>query len=154
MTQQFHFFLYIKQKYKHLGMTCLGKVLCLQQFQEETVQMTISSNIDKQIVVYSLNRILQMRGSANYNPWTKSGPLPIFANAFYWNTAKLILLYNGNGSFHAMTQLSCCSKDHLVCKTRNFYYLLFTERVCQPLVQVNENKLTIATFVNMYESYK
>lgn len=119
----------------------------------ETTQMLINSRINKLWYCHSIE-YCRLNVSANYSPWAKSDPLPVFANTSYQNTVNFILLYIANSLFHAITELSQCSKDHLVFKANKKKYVAFTEKVCQSLLQVSEHKWTTAMFVNVYKYYK
>ena len=102
----------------------LGSIICKTP-KLETTQMLINSRINKLWYCHSIG-YYRLSGSANYSPWAKSDPLPVFANTSYQSTVNLILLYIANSLFHAITELSYCSKDHLVFKAnlKKYIYML------------------------------
>lgn len=68
-----------------------------------------------------------IQGSANYSPWVKSGPLPVFAN-------KVLLAHvHSFTCVTAVVELSSFNREHLVHKAKNITILPFAEKVSQPL---------------------
>ena len=66
----------------------------------------------------------------NYVLWDKCSPLLIFVSIVLLDTESLIYLPTIYGHFQVtLVELRSCDTDCMACKTKNMYYLSFTEQV-------------------------